>query len=105
MIACSFPVQRDPCQNYRSAFKWLPGNVHSVQVFALRVQAFVQKHYHRDLGNIMMSFADLDVSRFQSGTSKRVVLMNYLVRECKVTWQTFSCFLNLLALSLNAIDP
>lgn len=57
----------------------LPGNVHSVKVCASRVQAFVEKYYRRDLGNVMMSWKDLDVSRLQSGTPKEVVLMNYSV--------------------------
>lgn len=78
-LQCSFSDQRGRCQNYKAAFKWLPGSVHSVKVCALRVQASVQKHDHRDLGNVMMSLADLDVSRLQSGTPKEVVLMDYPV--------------------------
>lgn len=35
------------------------------------MQALLQKHDHRDPGNVMMSWADLDVSRLQSGTHKR----------------------------------
>lgn len=74
--------QRGRCQNYKAAFKWLPGNVHSVKVCALRVQAFVQKHYHRDLENVMMSLVDLDVSRLQRGTPEEVLLMICLIGEC-----------------------
>ncbi|KAJ4926401.1 hypothetical protein JOQ06_008575 [Pogonophryne albipinna] len=35
-------------------------------------QAFAQKRYHRDLGNVMMSLVDLDVSRLQRGTPDEV---------------------------------
>lgn len=35
------------------------------------MQALLQKHDHRKPGNAMMSWADLDVSRLQSGTHKR----------------------------------
>lgn len=45
MIA--FFDQRGRCHNYKTAFKWLPGNVHSVRVYALRVQAFVRKQRER----------------------------------------------------------
>ncbi len=51
------------------------------------VQDFVQKHCRRDLGNVMMSLMDVDVSRLQSGNLKEVVLMNYSVGEWITRWR------------------
>lgn len=50
-------------------------------VCALWVRALgsAQKHHYRHLGNVMMSLVDVDVSRHQSGTPKRVSLMDYSV--------------------------
>lgn len=104
VIACSFSDQKGRCQNYKTAFKWLPGNVHSVILCAFRVQAVVPKHYHRDLRNVMMSVVDVDISRLQSGTPKVVVLINYAVgRIVGMTWQTFFCFWHVLVLSLQSL--
>ena len=46
VIACSFSDQRGRCQNYKTAFKWLPGNVHSalcIEGAGLRSKALPQR--------------------------------------------------------------
>lgn len=57
------------------------------------VHAFrTKKHYHRDLGNVMMSLVDLDVSRHQSETQKEVVWMNYLPSWRMLSWDDIANF-------------
>ena len=54
------------------------------------------KHYHRDLGNVMMSLVDLDVSRLQRGTPDEVGLMDYsfgrVYHEMMANFLLFSAF-------------
>lgn len=66
VIACSVSDQSGGCQNCKASFKWLPGNVHSY-TRCIKGAGLGPKHYQRDQWNVMMSLADLDVSKTSGG--------------------------------------
>lgn len=73
VIACSVSDQSGGCQNCKASFKWLPGNVHSY-TRCIKGAGLGPKHYQRDQWNVMMSLADLDVSKTTKWDPAEVVL-------------------------------